>query len=119
MCDCPPSTASSNGSPTTGPADLFWPAELPRPAPSPDSPAAQARAANLANDLNADGEIANLAAWCRRNAYEPNDARSVIRRYGAGGSPGGPLSPPRLRRAIRPGATNQNWRPPLCHLSPL
>ena len=33
--------------------------------------------------------------------------------------PGGPLSPPRLRRAIRPGATNQNRRPPLCHLSPL
>lgn len=65
------------------PADLLWPADLPRPAPSPDSPAVQARAA--ANDLNADGEIANLAAWCRRNAYEPNDARSVIRRYGAGG----------------------------------
>ena len=67
------------------PADLLWPADLPRPAPSPDSPAAQARAADPANDLNANGEIANLAAWCRRNAYEPNDARSVIRRYGAGG----------------------------------
>lgn len=67
------------------PADLLWPADIPRPAPSPDSPAAQARAADPANDLNANGEIANLAAWCRRNAYEPNDARSVIRRYGTGG----------------------------------
>ena len=67
------------------PADLLWPADLPRPVPSLDSPAAQARAADPANDLNANGEIANLAAWCRRNAYEPNDARSVIRRYGAGG----------------------------------
>lgn len=66
------------------PADLLWPADLPRPAPSPNSPAAQARA-EAANDLNADGEIANLAAWCRRNAYEPADARYVIRRYGAGG----------------------------------
>ena len=70
------------------PADIFWPADIPRPAPSPDSPAAQALAAAApapANDLNADGEIANLTDWCRRNAYEPNDARDVIRRYGAGG----------------------------------
>lgn len=69
------------------PADLLWPAALPRPAPSPDSPATQARAeAAPANaELNADGEIANLAAWCRRNAYEAADARYVIRRYGAGG----------------------------------
>ena len=70
------------------PADLFWPAGIPRPAPSLDSPAAQALAAAApapANDLNADGEIANLADWCRRNAYEPDDARYVIRRYGAGG----------------------------------
>ena len=66
------------------PADLLWPADLPRPAPSPDSPTAQARAAS-ANDLNADGEIANLADWCRRNAYELYDARYVIQRYGAGG----------------------------------
>lgn len=66
------------------PADLLWPADLPRPAPSPDSPAVQARAA-VANDLNAEGEIANLADWCRRNAYEIHDARYVIQRYGAGG----------------------------------
>lgn len=68
------------------PADLLWPLDLPRPAPSPDSPAAQARAANKpANELNADGEIANLADWCRRNAYEVYDARRVIQRYGVGG----------------------------------
>lgn len=66
------------------PADLLWPADLPRPAPSPDSPAVQACAA-ATNDLNADGEIANLADWCRRNAYELYDARYVIQRYGAGG----------------------------------
>lgn len=65
-------------------ADLLWPADLPRPAPSPDSPAVQACAA-ASKDLNADGEIANLADWCRRNAYELYDARYVIQRYGAGG----------------------------------
>ena len=69
------------------PADLFWPAHIPRPVPAPDSPAAQARAANKpASVLNADGEIANLADWCRRNAYEPDDARRVIRLYGVGGA---------------------------------
>lgn len=68
------------------PADLLWPAHIPRPVPAPDSPAAQARAANKpASELNADGEIANLADWCRRNAYEVYDARRVIQRYGAGG----------------------------------
>ena len=70
------------------PADLLWPANIPRPAPAPDSPAAQAFAAAApapANDLNADGEIANLADWCRRNAYEPYDARYVVQNYGAGG----------------------------------
>ena len=68
------------------PADLFWPTHIPRPVPAPDSPAAQARAANKpANELNADGEIANLADWCRRNAYEVYDARRVIQRYGVGG----------------------------------
>lgn len=68
------------------PADLLWPAHIPRPVPSPDSPAAQARAAaKPASVLNADGEIANLADWCRRNAYELYDARKVISRYGAGG----------------------------------
>lgn len=65
-------------------ADLLWPADLPRPAPSPDSPAVQACVAS-AKDLNADGKIANLADWCRRNAYELHDARYVIQRYGAGG----------------------------------
>lgn len=65
-------------------ADLLWPADLPRPAPSPDSPAVQACAA-ASKDLNADGKIANLADWCRRNAYELYDARYVIQRYGAGG----------------------------------
>ena len=68
------------------PGDLPWPLDIPRPAPSPDSPAAQARAAVApANDLNAAGEIANLADWCRRNAYELHDARKVIQRYGVGG----------------------------------
>ena len=68
------------------PDDLFWPFEIPRPAPSPDSPAAQALAASApAAALNADGEIANLAAWCRENAYELYDARKVIQRYGVGG----------------------------------
>ena len=68
------------------PVGLFWPPHIPRPAPSPDSPAAQALAALApATALNAEGEIANLADWCRRNAYEPDDARYVIRNYGAGG----------------------------------
>ena len=68
------------------PADLFWPLETRRPGPSPDSPAAQALAAAApTTDLNANGEIANLADWCRRNAYELYDARSVIRNYGVGG----------------------------------
>ena len=54
--------------------------------PSPDSPAAQALAAAApATALNAEGEIANLAAWCRDNAYELYDARKVIQRYGVGG----------------------------------
>lgn len=68
------------------PGDLFWPLHIPRPTPTPDSPAAQALAALApATQLNADGEIANLADWCRRNAYEPYDARYVIQNYGAGG----------------------------------
>lgn len=69
------------------PADLLWPAGLPRPVSSPDSPAAQALAAAApASVLNADGEIANIVAWCKENAYEPDDARYVIRNYGVGGS---------------------------------
>jgi len=51
------------------PADLPWPVEISRPAPAPDSPAAQAAAldAQPSEHLNAAGEIVNLAEWCRAN----------------------------------------------------
>lgn len=68
-----------------------WPWNIPRPVPSPDSPVARARAEAVSSELNADGEIANLTDWCRRNAYELDYARYVIKRYGAGGPKEGQL----------------------------
>lgn len=67
------------------PVDCVWPFQIPRPPPSPDSPAGRLQTASSASDLGPDGKIKNIAHWCRQNAYDQAETRYVIKNYGAGG----------------------------------
>ena len=70
------------------PVDAFWPHDIPRPAPAPDSPAgsrtdADARApASRPWPLDENGHILNLSKFCRENVMDAYVARRVINEYG-------------------------------------
>ncbi len=81
------------------PADLSWPADVPRPAPSSGSPAARAAAEAASSSplaLGSDGRIASLVALCAWLGVDRNLADKTVGLYGAGG--------PRSHRAPRPGS---------------
>ena len=75
------------------PSDLTWPVDIPRPTPSPDSPAAQTAAAAPETppglELNDQGTIANTKAFLEYLGIprvSPSTLRDVIRFYGDGKS---------------------------------
>ena len=72
------------------PVDLPWPAEIPRPRPSPDSPAAAPAAAPLAAalELGPSGRIRSPRALCESLGVSRATYDDAVRRYADGRSYG-------------------------------
>lgn len=72
------------------PLNLEWPSDIPRPVPTPDSPATRILLHTQQNNplirLNTKGEIADVKGFCWRLSAQRSQFDQVVRQYRDGGT---------------------------------